>query len=247
MTIKIFDSYDATIYIAELIDTYETALISGSQSYTVDNEGGRYVYPSLEITTPTTANMNGIWLSNGTQEFEFKENVSLSSSDILLLDFENQVYKKNNDDISDIINFPNNEIIEIIKNKENEFEFTINNGEVEVKINYKKYNQEKEKRIPFVENFSLNSIINLNSRGNKTDERYTLNITKMPVDWELYDGISDNKEYRITYHEYNPQNFEEHKRALIEVKFSSWDRKFNMGEFVLSSISGNGDSIIKLN
>jgi hypothetical protein len=244
MGAEVFNSFDVDIEITKLITKTE----SYTSDFIIDNKGNRRVYPILEITTADTLTLNIITNNNQTITFN---SISLTSSDTLILNFKEQVYEKNGSNIID--NITDIDLIYLEANIENNFSFDYS-GNLNVDVTYDTYSISSREK--YVENFKINRSDSYNKKkpfnSNKKNEQkrvstdYTLTMGKMPINWDSYDDIENEEEFRITYYEYNDYTYEEEKRYLVGVKFNSWDRGFDQqGDFIMTNVSGEALDILK--
>lgn len=282
MSIKVYDSFDTTITITEKIeDEIEINFIDEQTQY-IDNRGNDDSYPVFEITTPTSLtigddvlSMKNVFIKNGNQGIEFKKidnqgnlspiSLTIGINDKVLLDFRKQDYKlyKHSDEkwydiIKDLhyeIIFPTNKILKINANEFNELEYNFT-GEVDLKINYEKYDFDNTQvRVDFRQNFKLTTDISYRTQRNfsqskivgrrKTSESYQFNLDKLSTNWYFYDNIASGKEYQIKITEDNVAGGNKDVRYLTGCTFDKFERSVSDGELTISNLSGTAQNLLK--
>lgn len=253
--VKIFDSFDTNLTFSEKVVKTNNLSITDYQEYSIDNNANLEYKPKLTITTSTSATLSNDFLvnENKNQSFGFQPDVSLTSGDTLVLDFNKQTYKKNGNSLIDSVVFSDDNLIKLLENDTNNFIFTLT-GDVDIEIEYEQYENVKE--LHYVEGFNLDKKINYNkhkkfgelnpSSFKKNEINHSFSIEKMTPDWYLCDVI-DNDDLRIIYKEYNPDTFEVIEKALVGVNIDTYKRSFQMGEFIMENVSGSAINLFTIN
>ncbi|MFW6311297.1 MAG: phage distal tail protein [Nanoarchaeota archaeon] len=242
--VEIFAGYDTEIGISELITEEEEYSISGNDNIKIDNIGNKKVFPIIEITSSSSGTLNSI-SNDDKQTIEIDK--TIDDTDILILDFKKQVYELNDDNIISDLNFPDDELLHFIQNNENILNFDVED-DLDIKISYDTYSIAETQH--YVENFRINKSpdyeevkpINKNKISNRkqTVVKYNFTLRKLSIDW-----LDESKEYRISYHEYNPDTYTEFKKYLVNVSIDDIRRGHRSPEdFVTSDVSGTAVDLI---
>lgn len=251
MGAEVFAAYETNIKVSKLESNTDSITITDTSNYTVDNLANRLVFPTVEIVANGSVTLNSI--SNNSEEIINLDSLELSDTDIVSLNFKNQIYKLNNISIINDISFTKNERLKFIANIENVLEFNLT-GTVDINITYNKY--QNNDRLNYIRNFrinidnSFNKIKKFNSNKinykKKNEVRYSFSVGKLSVDWDLYDNINSDDEFMITYFEKNEDTYEEYERYLVGVTFDRYDKGYNEGDgLIVQNISGDGMDILK--
>lgn len=240
MGAEVFNSFDVDIEITKMVSKTENY----TSDFSINNSANRRVFPVLEITTDNGLTLNSI--TNNSQTISFNS-LSLSYGDSLKLDFKEQIYELNGNNIIDKITDIN--IIYLEADKINDFSFNYS-GDSNTSITYLAYGVSSREK--YLKSFKINKNDNYEEKkpfnGNKitnkkrTSESYSFNMSKMPVDWDLYNDIKNGEEFRIKYIETNDYTNVIFQKYLVGVTFDSWDRGFSQqGDMIITNV--NGDAI----
>lgn len=249
--VEVFDSFDSDVYISKLDTKEENYTITDDETITVDNRNKKGYLPSFTIIADGPVDINGEWIINDEQILKLDSTIGMADNDELELDFDKQVYELNGDNIIEDISFPNDKIIEILEDEENEIEFSID-GTIDLTIKEIEYKDEYE--LHYWESFEIDDEVSFNKKkplrsnnvtsSTKQEKDCSFTIEKMAANWNLFNYINSDDEYRIKYFEYNPDTEEEVEKFLLGVKFESWRRSASMEEFIMSNVSGFAENII---
>lgn len=246
--VAVFDSFDTDISISKQTTKTKNVSISNTGTITIDNKGCELSHPVLTITTSTSATLSSAFLVQNGNNFGFTSDIVLSSTDTLVLDFAEQNYKLNGNVIYDV-NI--DELIKLNANQETSINVTCT-GDINIQIDYKGY--EISDSLQYVEGWNLDTKLDyatakpINSNKKNGDRLesvdYSFSINKMDANWNLYNSISNEDRYRITYEEYNPETYELETKYLVGVRFTNYKKSFQMGEFIITDISGECNDIL---
>lgn len=246
MGAEVFNSYDCTIGISKLTSDETTESLSATNDIEIDNRGNKEVLPIIEVDVDSSTTLNSISNNANTITFSLNE---LSSGDNIVLDFNEQSYTLNDDNIIDDISLDG--LLSLIQNEKTTFTFDFT-GDITVTIKYDTYQEEEiyhyvqQFRIDESRSYDNKKPFNSNKKTDSklTDVNYSFNITKMSTKW-----IDSDREFRIGYHLYNDYNYQEEYKYLIGVKFDRLDQFgwSNPNEIMKDNISGSGFDIITRN
>ena len=106
----------------------------------------------------------------------------------------------------------------------------------------------EERKMEYVEGFNTTKNANYKKRkpyyGKYNDKEktisveYSFNINKMAVDYYFWDTVSEDKEYKIRYVEYNPDTDVTLEKEYLGCKFEDWNRDLQITEFIMNDVSG---------
>jgi hypothetical protein len=248
---EVFAAYETNIKISKLESYTDTTTITDTSEYVVNNLANRTVFPIIEIIANGSVTLNSI--SNNSQKIVDINSLNLSDTDIISLDFENQIYKLNNVSIINDIDFTNNKRLKFIANIENTLEFNFT-GTVDINIIYNKY--QNNNQLNYIRNLRINTDNSFNKikkfNSNKINYKkkngvtYSFSFGKLSVNWDLYDKINSDDEFMITYYEKNEDTYEEYERYLVGVTFDRYDKSFNESNgLIIQNSSGDGMDILE--
>ena len=218
---------------------------SVDNTFDIDNKGNKDVIPKIIITSDTTVELNNI--KNNYQELEFENDITITDTDELILNFKDQIYELNNNNIISNLNFPNNQLIYLVSNEINTFEINAN-GTLNFQFEFDSYDTKKE--VHYKDNFTLNrrpgyedlkpfnsnKIISRDYQGTS----YSFTIGKKALDW-----IDEEKEYRIEYEELNEDTLDCHYKYLVGVVFDNVRRGFNEPTGIINNrLSGEAIDVL---
>ena len=243
MGAEVFNSFDVDIEITKLVSKTENY----TSNFSINNSANRRVFPTLEITTVDGITLDSI--TNNGQTISFNS-ISLNSSDTLNLDFKNQSYTKNGNNIIDSIS--NIDMIYLEADKVNDFSFNYS-GDLDVSITYHTYSVGSREK--YLESFKITKNddykkkrpFNSNKVVDKklTSESYSFNMSQMPINWGLYEDIKNGEEFRIKYIETNDHTNVIFQKYLVGVTFGSWDRGFSQqGDMIITNVSGDAIDLL---
>ena len=267
MSVKVFDSFDTSIRLdREVMRTTEETNFTGGE-IEVNNIANTKRFPKVTITANEETVLQEDFLTNGeNQVISFINNDGTKRThtlfpgddddDELVLDFKKQIYEENDNSIINVIDF-DDELIHLIENESNNFQFNID-GSVDIEIKNYGYENARDltwgRSLSYVEGFDLNknqnfSVVKPYNSNHQTDskkisETYNFNIEKMETDWEVFDAIEQGHKYRVGYKEYVPATDEVWVKFLLGVRFTRFNRNFNMGDFILHNMSGEAEKLL---
>mgnify|MGYP000668611877 CR=1 FL=1 len=150
MTVKIFDSLESEISVSKLMDTTDSFSFTDTGTISIDNSNTELNYPKLTITTPTSATISGVFLTQNGNNVSFDVSKSLGISDTLVLDFDNQKYELNGNSIIEDMTI--DDLIKLEENSINNIDVSCT-GDVDIQVDYKGYDTNNE--LHYVEDWSL--------------------------------------------------------------------------------------------
>lgn len=246
--VDVLDSFDATIHLDKINYIPSSHTFNSQTNVEIDNNGYSGYKPKIEITTSGSVTLDGVFIENASdnsQRLEFSTSLVVGSTDTLTLNFEEQKYTLNGNNILDYLSFPNGNLIEILPNKVQNLIFYTSSS-INVTVYSKQVSDTVE--IHYIEDFSISksksykSISPFNSieiQDTIVDsEEKNFSISKMAVNWDYYDAFDSGEEYRIRYEEYNPETFITYNRYLTGINFTDFERSLSMTEFIITDISG---------
>lgn len=249
MGAPVFAAYETKISIDKLTSKTDSFSIADDDSHEIDNEGNGDYFPKITITADGSVNLSSV-NNNGEQLIDL--DLSLSDGEVLELDFANQIYEHDSQNIINDIDFPDNKRLYLIANKINTIDFSCS-GDIDVEIDYEQYESNSDES--FVRSFTIeedidfgilkptirNKVIN-----KKIQERiYNFSIGKMPINWGLYESVESEKIHRINYTEDHSSNDEYFEKCLIGVTFNSYERSFSGNDgLIMTDVSGEGMDLL---
>ncbi|MFW6030280.1 MAG: phage distal tail protein [Halanaerobiales bacterium] len=240
--VEVFSGNDVFLSIAP--KTIKTNDVTTDNNFEIDNRGNKNVFPKFTILFNNTTNIQNI--QNGDQLIEF-DNLSISDGDELVLDFKEQVYELNGENVIDDLNFPNNKLIYLISNEVNEFSVDTDE-ELDIEVEYDSY--DVKKIMNYKTNLSITRRPNYNELKPYNDIKildrklqemeYVFTIGKHALDW-----VESDKEYRIEYEEYNEDTLDSNYKYLVGVVFSDVSRGFDEPTGIINNrFSGSAIDIL---
>ncbi|MGM0409459.1 MAG: hypothetical protein ACQEQF_01750 [Bacillota bacterium] len=244
MSVEVFAGYETVISVAELVDSENNYSISDNSTISVNNSGNKKVYPELEITANGSFEITEI--NNDNQIITFN-NITLADTEVLTLDFKEQIYEIDGTNIIDDVDFTENKRIFLKENTGNDIEIKAA-GDANLNIKYKSYNSNDE--LYFVESFSIEKKNNYEQNMPFNEEHsesfdlinkeYSVSIDKHSSYW-----VDDEKEYRIYYKEDNWDIDDVNEKYLLGVVFTDYRRGFNGATEVLNDrLTGEAINLI---
>lgn len=250
---EVFAAYETVISLSPLEQNVVNEVLNDNIQLEINNYGNKKVFPCIKIIA-----MNGNFelnaIINNEQKIIFEDlelddnGLIIENEDELLLDFNKQIYKVNDESIIENINFVNNKRLFLKENEINYVDFECA-GDANIEIEYSDYSEEKE-NLCFIESFRIDKTNNYEQvmpfRGEKPTGydlincEYAVSIEKLSSDW-----IDSKKEYRINYSEDNWDTGDKNSKYLLGVVFTENRRGFNQSDGILQDgISGEALSII---
>ena len=239
MEANVFAGYEKLIR----LDPVEEKTSTFTGSTTIDNKYNPPIY--FKLTLSITSSLSSIVVETGAYSIEFSG--TLSNGDTLVLDFINQEYLLNGNDIISDITFTNNKRPHLLEDSETLVSITPTTG-YSAEINYHQYVQGDT--FSFVENYQINSNNEFSrprtDSNNIVDTEYNIRCQKMVLDWELYNYIETGKPLRIAYFEEHTNGNKYFERFLTDVFFDSYQRSAsNSTDIIMETISGDGENLYK--
>lgn len=243
--VEVFDSFDTAVSISERAKVESSYSVGDGGTINIDYTGIPSSFPRIEITSANSPSLSGTFLVNGSQQLNFSTAVTLTSTDVLILDFEKQIYELNGNSIIDKISFPSNELIKLIGGETNTLTF-YPSANIDVSIDY--YSYQNTYDIRYLESFSINEDVSFEKKeafnknratdSRKSGESYSFDIEKIATDLKFYNSINSESVYRIQYNEQNPDTGVSNTKYLVGVRFENWSRDISMEEFIMTNVSG---------
>jgi len=226
--LNIYDSFLTEIEIATRVEDSK----SGT-SITIDNTGCERIYPKVVITNEV---LNGIIISSPIQ-ISVDEQIDATE---VILDFENQQYTADGNNIIDIISFDDNERLYIEENEEVTIDLSVLS-----EVNYYYYPEQQRER--FVESFQIDGEVEFNaSRTKKIENNYNFSLSQYKVfDSNILDNIKNGDIFRIKFRNVELENYQTEEQYLLEVTIDDWDEGFGrVGDIIVKNISGEAQQLI---
>lgn len=226
---KVFSAYETEIKFGEK----EKTVIDDdfSDGVIVDNTGFEKQFPVL--TFPSGISYVKI---NGENKLE----IDTDETGELTLDFNEQEYKVNGENIISDLNFVDDEIVYLPENEEVTVEVD-GSGELEYYI-YKDFDREE-----FINNLTITFDRETVNNRPLDDKDYSFSISKLAYDWNWFDLSQEEEKYRIKYVEDHSTEDKKYTKCLVGVVIEDYNRNFGDGEDILEeSLDGLAESILKL-
>ena len=243
--VEVYNSHDCCIGLSRLIENEKSFDLTETGDITIDNIANKETLPKITITANATTTLVNI--SNGDKNIQL--DLSLATNDELILDFNEQTYTLNNQNIMNNITL--NSLLSLLENEETIFTFNFT-GDITVKFNYQEYEMDEkihyvqQMRISESKTYDKNKPFNSNKTKNLkvNNINYSFNIVKMSTKW-----IDTENEFRISFYVRNEDTFDEEWKYLIGVVFNRVEQKtFNdPNEIFKDNISGEGIDILTIN
>lgn len=231
-TFDIYDSFLTKIEIA----VKESVEASFTGSLEIDNSNTERIYPKITYTTEGVPE-NTVLVSGKT---EVKAIETISFSEYLILDFEEQIYEADGENVIDKLEFSDNELFYLEEDDDREIDL-YGDGTIE----YYEYPSVTRER--FVQDFGVDlNIVWNNSRTKKIDENYNVSMGRFDTtNFNILEHLQDGKKFRIKYRNVDLEDYEEHNNYLLEVTIGDWDHRFSeTGDVIMSNISGEAENLI---
>lgn len=226
--LNIYDSFLTEIELATRVEDSKNGT-----SITIDNSGCERIYPTVIITDEV---LDGEIITSPVS-ISFEEEVDASE---VILDFENQKYTADGDNIADIISFNDDERLYIEEDEETTIELSVSS-----QIDYYYYPEKQRER--FVESFQISGEVEFNgSRNKKIDNNYSFNLSEYKVDdSSLLESIKNGDIFRIKFRNVELENYETEESYLLEVTIDDWDEGYSrVGDIIVTNISGEAQQLI---
>ncbi|MFW6172337.1 MAG: hypothetical protein ACOC5T_01145 [Elusimicrobiota bacterium] len=231
--VEVFAGYETIIELAPSIEKDDNFEISDDTEVEINNQGNKAVFPRFEFIATDTFTLDSIEVDDVKVSFD---NVELSENDELVLDFADQIYELEGNDIIEDISFDDDDRIYLLENDKTTIQINAT-GEADLTVYYSGY--DIVDRLHFVEEFRIEKVNNYEQKMSFSkshpsdydyvDSEYSFNIRKLSTDW-----IEDDKKYRIMYHEENPDTLEENLKYLIGAVFTDYRRGYNQPDGILA-------------
>lgn len=231
-TFDIYDSFLTKIEIA----VKESVEASFTGSLEIDNSNTERIYPKITYITEGVPE-NTVLVSGKT---EVKAIETISFSEYLILDFEEQIYEADGENVIDKLEFSDNELFYLEEDDDREIDL-YGDGTIE----YYEYPSVTRER--FVQDFGVDlNIVWNNSRTKKIDENYNVSMGRFDTtNFNILEHLQDGKKFRIKYRNVDLEDYEEHNNYLLEVTIGDWDHRFSeTGDVIMSNISGEAENLI---
>jgi len=246
MEATVFAAYETSIDTAILEETTSNHTIS-SGSISIDNTANREQYPILEITSDNSV----------ISEIEIGSNVvqldkTITTGDILLLDFKNQEYSLNDVNIIEDLTFNTSDRPILLENAISDVNISFTNS-ISVTITYDTYSSlmineyVQDFRISVDKSFISDSKFKKNNKDRLilNTENFNISFSNMAYNWNFYNALENNETIRITYNENHTNGDKEYTRHLVGVKFNTYERYFRDGTgIIFESLVGEGTKLL---
>mgnify|MGYP000323605863 CR=1 FL=1 len=246
MEATVFAAYETSIDTAILEETTSNHTIS-SGSISIDNTANREQYPILEITSDNSV----------ISEIEIGSNVvqldkTITTGDILLLDFKNQEYSLNDVNILEDLTFNTSDRPILLENAISDVNISFTNS-ISVTITYDTYSSlmineyVQDFRISVDKSFISDSKFKKNNKDRLilNTENFNISFSNMAYNWNFYNALENNETIRITYNENHTNGDKEYTRHLVGVKFNTYERYFRDGTgIIFESLVGEGTKLL---
>ena len=231
---NVLDIYDGFLTSIEIAQE-EVAEEIGT-SLTIDNTGCERIYPKV-IFENDTFSENQI-IINSDMNVIITDSVSFSE---MILDFENQEYTMDGDNIISKLHFPDGKPFYIEENEEQVVDLA-----KEGEIIYYTYPEENRQR--FVEQFRVSASLVRNAYNPKIiDKEYNFDLEKLTsTDWNIVDLLNDDeKNIRIKYSNTELSEHEEKINYLLNVVIEDFDFDYlGNDRIMVTDLSGRAKKLI---
>ena len=239
------NSYDTIIKVSVKEGTKNTQTFDSedTKEIEIDNSNMLAQYPVIELEF--NSSMTGDFkIVNDNLTLE-TEGLNIENGDVLLLDFENQIYELNSNNIIEDIILNNR--FKLFENSSNTIEINCN-ADIEVTISYQNYSNSID--IDYVEGFNWDfnnryrekQSFNKKETGERvlTSQNIGLSIGKISADYYFYQkAIEEDNLFRFEYTEDNRDSNYTETKYLVDVSFDRYRRGFNNpDDFIMTDITG---------
>lgn len=242
----VFAAYETNIDTAILEETTSNHSIS-SGSISIDNRENEKQYPILEITSDDS-NITEVEIGGNTLELD----ETLSTDDVLLLDFKNQEYKLNDTDIVEDLTFSSNDRPVLEEDSTTDINITFTN-DIEVEVTYSQYEDlmtheyVQDFRVSVDKEYTTDRSFKSKNKNKLIlqNENYNISFSNLAYDWKLYEAIENDVPIKITYKEDHTNGDKEYEKHLLGVKFSTYERYYRDSTGILfESLVGEGTKLL---
>ena len=249
-TAEVLSGYDSIIYLATEQAKQATSTLVDGGTINIDNTENDTSYPKITITAPSN-NITVNSISDGVNTVSLG-GISVSTTDTLVLDFNEQAYALTGATIITSMIFDDNSLLEFRKGENTTLTFDIV-GEANIVIDYDGYSTEEE--ISYVESFSItykqgyskrkryndNKIISTSSEGIV----YNISISKLTVGEKYTQDIFDNKKFKIKFDEDNNITSDSMSHILLGVQFENHNYGFTKADdLMMTDLKGFARNLI---